>query len=406
VIISDLDAVPVRAWRKRRVICAVEGCSLLTYSLTVPFGKTLAEADWVARLASDLDELDWGDNASWDGVEMAGFNGSMGRQCRFAIFRAPASAANLACDVAWPIEAGLVGESEAMMMGDHPDAPEESCENLGWLLIRGHRLTVLVCRDGRPVHWCCEDEWHGGADLEERVSRFATFARKDALLGGAPLRWFVSGDPSFSLERLASILENATVCSCDLLRGLKRLESSPLGMRLPNLAVRAPSARKFASKRLWFWSQIAILSVALVIASVCAFLWFSNQRLRETLSQERSASTVALDAHRLRDLQRDSLSVQYTALAAFGQSALPGWDPSAWLSAFGRVVPKGAQVESLLLEHVAEGYRLVVLLNLRDFSEADALAKAVSAIAGVRGVRAGDRKSGPDGVRVRLEVDL
>lgn len=407
MIYYKVDDIPARAWRKSRVVCAVEGCSLFTYSLTVPFGQAVSGGDLVAHLAHDLDALDWGADACWDGVEMTGFNAAMGRQCRFAVLRAPVGQAHFPCDVAWPVEAGLLGEAEALMVGDLPDAPAESCENMGWALWRGSRLTVLLCREGRPVHWLCEEGWDDSGALAGRLARLTAFVRNDALLGGGSLRWFVSGErPVDNMRILASALGGAEARPCDLRRGLDRLEHSAWGRQLPNLATRAPAARRLASRRLWFRTAVTSCAAALVVALACLGVWARNNHLDAVLTQERLGATDAMAVLAQREAQQDSLAGQALALAGYGPLANPGWAAGPWLSALGALLPAGTRLEQVVVENRPTGYGVAVSLTVREFAEADDLAKAVGALPGVRAVRMGDKKSGPGGVRIRLEVDL
>ncbi len=399
--------IPARAWRKSRVVCAVEGCSLLTYSLTVPFGKSVSDADLLTHLNLDLDALDWGDDACWDRVEMMGFNAAMGRQCRFWVARMPKGLDPISCDVAWPLEAGMLGEAEAMMVGDLSDAPADSCENMGWVLWRGERLAVLVCREGRPAHWLCEEGWTDANELCGRLERLAEFTRKDPLLGSCPLRWFVSGDhASADLEKLTGSFGGADVRICDLHRGLERLEKSPLASLVPNMAARMHSARQLATRRLWFRNGVACFGAMLAILLLGLGAYIRNIHLDSLLATETKNAAGAMQGEALRKKQQDSLHAQALALASHGPLLSPDWKAGPSFSALGGLLPSGARVEQVIVEKTVNGYGLAMLLTVREFAEADALATAVKALPGVHAVRMGDKKSGPDGVRLRLEIDL
>lgn len=403
---SQMQELPARAWRKRQVVLAVENCTLFTFAMTVPFGQGVSQEQLAQSLATEAPALDWAMDGPWDGVELAGFNASMGRLCRFAVARAPQGFVAPACDVAWPVEAGLLGEAESLMLGTLPDAPGESCENLVWVLWRGGRLVVLVCREGKPLHWLCEEPWANAEGLVERLKRFASFMERDPLLGGGPLRWFLSGDGEPQvLQDVASAL-GASVRSCDLRRGLFQLETSSLARWVPNVAQRTPAAHRVARWRFGYRVAIASLVAMLLVTVASLAVLYNNSQVRSQWAALRLEATESLTAQAREDSLRASLRGQAQKLADVEPIVRPAWPAGPWLSAFGAALPEGARVEQISVEGRETGYGVVVLLAVREFSQADALAKSLAGVPGVRAVRVGDKKTSAQGVRFRLEVDL
>lgn len=400
-------SIPAKSWRSAQVAVAIEGCSLLMVSHTVPFGQTVHFDDWRRELSSRFDSISWSDSDGWDCVEQTRFNAPMGRQFRALVVRAPQTMPAAPCDLLWPIEAGLLGEAESLMLAKHPDSPPESCENLVWVLWRQNRLSILVCHEGHPAHWLVEDGWDQADGLGERLKRFSQFLDSDAYLGKIHWQWVFSADSSSDIFASAlSQFPQSLVANCDLQRGLDHLQQSSLARFMPNMGLRNPLSQKLLGQRLRHRSLFAS-SVALVI--VLLISW-SGQIVDQASVQKyetaRQKAQPAVHAQQVIAQRQDSLEQHAQQVGALAPIAGARGNPIAWFSMLSTVLPEGAHLESLSVESRSGGYILWAQLTVPEFSDADAVLNHLQTMRGVRSVKVGEKRKVKNGVRFHLEVAL
>lgn len=235
---------------KKLPLQATENCRFWTCSVVLPFEATLTRE----RMRSELQRQD----DAWNFMELGRANTAAGLQFRCLIIEPPCDWVSSDGASVMPLEAGLQGEAYAWMRGDLPGAPAEPCADLVWVLLRKQRLTILACKDGRALHWLCEDGWDCLDGLPERLQRFRSFIESDPLLQGADYRWLYTGEvPQESLG-----LGFAQKIPCNLERGF-------LSCDWPDPLEHTPERRKHGHRRFWqnvirnvLWAVLLALLVA------------------------------------------------------------------------------------------------------------------------------------------------
>ena len=400
-------AIPAKPWRSAHVAVAVEGCSLFMVSHTVPFGKSVSFEDWRHELATRFDTFSWGDSDTWDCVEQTRFNAPMGRQFRALVVRAPQTMTSVACDVMWPIEAGLLGEAEALMLAKHPDSPPDSCENLVWVLWRQNRLTLLVCHEGHPAHWLIEDGWDLNSSLGERLQRFSRFLDSDAYLGKTTRQWVFSVDsPSNFFGALVSLFPQSLVAKCDLQRGLDHLQVSNLSRFIPNMGLRNPQTQKLVGQRVRYRSFLASILTLLMVMLITWGGIALDQKSMQIYHEVLQKAQPAVKARQVMAQLQDSLEQHAQQLGALAPVAGVAGAPVVWFSMLSAVLPDGAYVESISAESRSVGYVLLVQLRVPEFSDADGILEQLNRMPGVRLAKVGEKRKTKNGIRFHLEVGL
>lgn len=366
---------------------ATEYCRFWTCSVVLPFEAKLDRE----RMRAELQRSD----DAWNFVELGRANTSAGLQFRCLVVEPPREWQTTVGTSLMPIEAGLQGEAYAWMRGDLPGAPPEPCTDLVWVLLRGQRLTILVCKEGRALHWLCEDGWSTAEGLAERLLRFRSFVESDPLLQGTNYHWLYTGnEPKESLG-----LGLAQNVPCHLERGFSHCD-------WPDPLAHTAEQRKHGSRRFWrtvlrnvLW---AILLALLVAASRGYHVW----RAQKQLANLEQASQTALVAdgllNNMKGLQQHP---GLLPLLVPTKSIIPWfWDRNLELL-YERLAP-AAPIGGMDWTRAEDGRSTLRLeVQAAGFDAIDSLLYKLKQLPNVVQVVASDkRRNGTAGVRFRLEV--
>ena len=368
-------------------IQATENCRFWTCSVVLPFEATLDRE----RMRSELQRSD----EAWNFLELGRANTAAGLQFRCLVVEPPKNWQPTDGASAMPIEAGLQGEAYAWMRGELPGSPPDPCADLVWVLLRGQRLTILVCKEGRALHWLCEDGWSNAEGLAERLLRFRSFVESDPLLQGTNYHWLYTGDE----PKEALGLGLAQSVPCNLERGFSHCD-------WPDPLAHTVERRKHGFRR--FWKRVArhvlwaVLLALLVAASRGYHVWRAQKQLAAL--EQASQSALAADGH-LSDMRNLK---QHPALQGI---SVPTTVVTPWFFdrnlelLYERLAPATPMGGMDWIRAEDGGSTLRLEVQAAGFDAIDSLLYKLKQLPDVVQVVASDkRRSGSAGVRFRLEM--